>query len=1151
MALQDLLQDRILILDGAMGTAIQAHDLEPSDFGGPALDGCNEHLTRTRPDVIRGIHEAHLEAGADIIETNTFGATRIVLDEYDLGPLARELNREAAQLAREAADAYTTPGKPRFVAGSIGPTTRALTVTGGVTFTELQDAYREQALGLLEGGVDALLVETTQDTLNLKAASLGIETAQEELDRHVPLMLSCTIEPTGTMLGGQPVEAFWASVEHLNPLTVGLNCATGPEFMTDHVRSLSDLAPTAIAVYPNAGLPNEDGSYPETPTSLAEKMTRFVEEGWVNVVGGCCGTTPKHIEALTELVEDHAPRPLPGGRDRIRHVSGLDHLEIDPANRPYLIGERTNVIGSRGFKERIQEGAYEAAAEIGRDQVRGGAHMLDVCLADPDRDEARDTRKLLEHLRSMVKAPLVIDSTDADVIELALRMTPGKCIVNSINLEDGLERFQEVVPLLKRYGAAVIVGCIDEEGMARTVERKLEVARRSHRILTEEWGIPAEDIIFDPLVFPCATGDEDYEGTAIATLDAVEAITEAFPRCTTVLGVSNVSFGLPPAGREVLNSVFLHRAVARGLTMAIVNTQGIRRYPSIPQEERDLCDAILQGSAEAVEAFTAHFRDRDPTKRKSGFADLPLEERIARRIVEGTKQGLTEDLTRALETYEPLEVINGPLMEGMAEVGQLFNDNELIVAEVLRSAEAMKAAVSHLEPHMDRADTATKGKVLLATVKGDVHDIGKNLVDIILTNNGYDVVNLGIKVPPETLIQAVREHDPDLLGLSGLLVKSARQMVRTVTDLREAGVDVPVLVGGAALSKRFTATRIAPEYPGPTVYARDAMQGLDLSNQLVSADREHLLERTREEYAEIEATGGGRAKRKDRDTSHEPLSHTHPVPQPPDLQRHEVHDVPLREVWAYVNPTMLYSKHLGLRGRFEQLLEEGDGKAQELHRVVEALKSEVIEQDLMQPRGVYRFLPAHGDGDDVVVYDPKSLEGPGDPEVLEVFEFERQDQHPRRCLADWVRPRGRGEMDHIALFTVTAGQGIREQANAWKEEGEYLKSHALQALALETAEGFAELLHEQLRADWGFPDPPDLTKRDLFRANYRGRRVSFGYPACPNLEDQRKLFTLLEPETIGVDLTEGYMMDPEASVSALVFHHPEAVYFNVRDAREG
>lgn len=825
---------RILVFDGAMGTSIQALDLGPEDFGGEALEGCNEWLTRVKPEAILGIHREFLEAGADVIETNTFGSTPLVMGEYDLSHEARALSRESAELARRALEGFDTPDRPRFVAGSMGPTTRAISVTGGITFPELRENYCVQAAGLLEGGADLLILETSQDTLNVKAGTLGVQDAMRETGIVVPLIVSGTIEPMGTMLAGQGVEALYVSLEHLDLFAIGLNCATGPKFMTDHIRSLSAMSSIPVSCIPNAGLPDEDGNYNETPEMLSETLGRFAREGWLNIVGGCCGTTPAYTRALARAVDGVPPRKPQG--ERISRVSGIEYLSLEEENRPIIVGERTNVIGSRVFKKLIQAEDFEQGAEIARRQVRGGAHIIDICLADPDREEMDDMIRFMDRVTRKVKVPFMIDSTDAEVLEAALIRCQGKAVINSINLEDGEERFEAVVPLARRYGAALVVGCIDEDrkqGMAVTRERKLEVAERSHRLLTEKYGVPEQDIIFDPLVFPCATGDENYLGSAVATIEGVRAIKERFPRVKTILGISNVSFGLPHAGREVLNAVFLYHNVKAGLDLAIVNSEKLQRYASISEEEKQLSENLLWNRGDdPVAEFAAFYRDKKPKVSAADRAKKPLEERLADYIIEGSRDGLTADLDEILKTKRPLEIINGPLMTGMDEVGRLFNNNELIVAEVLQSAEAMKAAVNHLEPHMEKSETSSRGKVMLATVKGDVHDIGKNLVEIVLGNNGYEIVNLGIKIPPNEIIEAARKHEPDVIGLSGLLVKSAQQMISTAQDMRDAGVNCPVLVGGAALTKKFTQGRIAPEYEGPVIYCRDAMDGLEVVNQL-------------------------------------------------------------------------------------------------------------------------------------------------------------------------------------------------------------------------------------------------------------------------------------------------------------------------------
>ncbi len=1147
--LKALLQQRILVLDGAMGTAIQAQNLGPADFGGPELDGCNEHLNLTRPEIIRAIHRSYFDAGADLVETNTFGATSVVLAEYDLASEARRINRAAAELARQAAAACSTPQRPRFVAGSIGPTTKTISVTGGITFDELAAAYCEQALGLIEGGADLLLLETTQDTINLKAGLIGIDQAQAELDTEIPIAVQGTIEPMGTLLAGQDAEAFYTSLMHRDLLWLGFNCATGPEFMTDHIRTLAALSRFPVACLPNAGLPDEDGKYNETPEMLANTIGRFIESGWLNVTGGCCGTGPEHIRLLTQTAAGAPPR-IPAHHPETR-VSGIEALVVDQDTRPVVVGERTNVLGSRRFRRLIAHGAFEEAAEIGRRQVRNGAHILDICLQDPDRDELADITAFLDLVTKKVKCPIMLDSTDSRVIAESLKRLQGKSIINSVNLEDGEARFQAIAPLARAYGAALVVGCIDddkEQAQAITRQRKLEIALRSHALLTQKYGIPEQDIIFDPLVFPAGTGDANYIGSAAETLAGVQLIKEALPNTKTILGISNVSFGLPPAGREVFNSVFLYHCVQAGLDLAIVNSEMMQRYNSIPEIERELSENLIwHRGPDPVAAFAAHFRDKAPTATAEERRTLPLDERLALAIIEGSKEGLAADLDEALQERPPLEVINGPLMAGMDEVGRQFNANQLIVAEVLQSAEAMKFAVAHLEPYMERAEAATKGKVILATVKGDVHDIGKNLVDIILSNNGYQVINLGIKVPPQDLIDACQEHRPDIVGLSGLLVKSAQMMVETARDFRQAGVNPPLLVGGAALSNRFTRLRIAPEYAGLVAYAQDAMSGLALANTLQDADERQTLAAALE--IETDQMLQAAQERAAADPAAAPaavapaqIRHDFPVPNPPDLRLHTLKDYDLAEIFPYINPQMLYVRHLGYQGRFAEALEREEKAALELRESVRRVEDVMLARPDLNANAVFKFFPCRSDGQTLLIY------GPDGQNVLEKFYFGRQQRREGLCLADYARPVGSPQPDYVAMFTTTIGPGVRALSEEWKERGEFLNSHILQVLALESAEAFAELLHQQIRQMWGFGDPQSITYPDLFRAQYRGRRYSFGYPACPRLEDQEQLFRLLEvTANIGVELTEGYMMDPEGSVSALVFHHPEAKYFNLSE----
>ena len=1174
-ALRELMGQRVLVLDGAMGTMLQQRDLSATDFGGAALEGCNEVLVRTRPDVVLDIHRKYFAAGADIVETNTFGGTPLVLGEYGLAPEAHELNKRAAELARQAAEEFAKPGRPRFVAGSMGPTTKAITVTGGVTFEGLRENYYVQAKGLVEGGADLLLVETCQDTRNIKAALLAIEKLSREIGHPVPVVVSVTIEPMGTMLAGQTVEAMWASLKHAKPLAFGMNCATGPEFMTDHIRTLSGSTGEFVSCYPNAGLPDEEGKYLETPTSLAAQLEKFVDHGWLNLVGGCCGTTEKHIAAIAQMAEGKKPRVRPAEAHRAVY-SGIETVEADESTRPLLVGERTNVIGSRLFKNLVAEEKWEEASEIARRQVKGGAHIVDVCLQSTERDEKKDIEPFYEKLIRKVKAPLMVDTTDPAAVEMALSYCQGKAVINSINLEDGEEKFEKVVPIAHAYGAAVVVGCIDEDKLqaqAFTRERKLEIAQRSYQLLTKKYGLDPEDIIFDPLVFPCATGDENYIGGAVETMEGIRAIKKAIPDVRTILGISNVSFGLPAGAREVVNSVFLYYCTKAGLDLAIVNTEKLERFASIPEQERELAEnllfqhppkhvdarnskaPLLKGAPASwreqskeqraainqfhIAAITEHFRTAKKKERVRA-EDLPLDERLGNYIIQGTRDGLIEDLEiKRGEGAAPLDIINGPLMAGMAEVGRLFNANELIVAEVLQSAEAMKAAVGHLEQFMEKADTAKRGKIVLATVKGDVHDIGKNLVEIILKNNGYDVVNLGIKVPPEELIKAYQQHHPDAIGLSGLLVKSAQQMVVTASDLKDAGIAIPLLVGGAALSGKFTQTKIAPSYGNAVCYAKDAMTGLRLMNELMDpATRATVLQEHKA------AAGDGVSV-----TTTVTVKDLTPVPrsskvrtdlpiEPVGYLDRRVRLVPdLREVWSYINPFMLFGRHLGYKGDFEKQLAAREPKAVELFQAMEEVREEAAK--FMKVRAVWQFFEAESDGERLKVFRP------GEPEPAHTWNFKRQATGERLCLSDYILPARDGRRDHLAVFVVTAGEGVRERAEAAKNAGYYFRSHGLQALAIETAEACAEWLHRRIREDWGYPDPAALTMAQRFTSKYQGKRYSFGYPACPELEDQAAIWKLLKPEEIGVQLTEGFMMDPEASVSALVLIHPDCKYFSV------
>jgi len=1139
--LKQALSEKVLVVDGPTGTMIHGMTLTAADYGGADLEGCCEHLILTKPQTLADVVASYLEVGADISKTGTFSGTPLVLGEFGVADKAYEINRKIAELTLNLAQKFSTPVKPRWVAGSMGPTTKALSVTGGIEFLELVKNFEVQAEGLYDGGVDYFLIETCQDTRNIKAALMGIDRVNQKKGLALPIAVSGTIEPMGTMLAGQTAEALAISLHHRDLLYLGLNCATGPEFMTDSIRSLAQLSKCPVGCAPNAGLPDEDGKYLESPEMMSRVLRGFGEKSWINLIGGCCGTTPAHIKAFVELAREINPRKAPHLKGR-SFVSGIDWVEVTEEVRPLLVGERTNVIGSRLFKNLVTEEKWEEASEIAKRQIKNQAQIIDICLANPDRDEFADMKKFLESVVRKVSVPLMIDSTDSKVIAMALTYSQGKAFINSINLEDGEERFEEICPLAREFGAAIVVGCIDDDpqqGMGVSLERKLEIAERSFQLLTNKYGIPAEDIYWDALVFPCGTGDQQYAGSAVATIDALGALKKKFPGTKTVLGVSNVSFGLPSAGREVLNSVFLYHCTKSGLDLAIVNSEKLERFAEIPPEEIQLCDDLLWNRGpNPIAGFNAHFGVK-VTRKKISKENFTLEERLARYIIEGSRDGLIEDLELARQVYKPLDIINGPLMAGMDEVGRLFNDNKLIVAEVLQSAEAMKLAVKTLEAHMEKTSASLRGRVVLATVKGDVHDIGKNLVEIILSNNGFEVVNLGIKIPSQELIEAQKKYNPSLIGLSGLLVKSAQQMVETAADMAAAGITTPILVGGAALTRNFVDRKIAPAYTtGVVEYANDAMDGLDLAKQIVIPEKfidlQSKIKLRRSQLAARVSTPSNAFDPGEVRSSSIAIQESPLVPT--DLSRHRL-ELPLDRVWNFINPLMLYGKHLGVSGLHIRDFDNPDHKKSAAIRdLVHELMSDA--KSWMKARSVFQFFRANSDGNSLSVF-PEIGETP-----LVTWKFKRQQVQDGLCLADMVNPAGRPQ-DYVCLFVTSALGPIREKADELKERGEFLKSHALLSLALETAEASAEMLHSQLRAQWGFPDHPDMKMMDRFQARYRGKRYSFGYPACPELEYQKELFELLKPEEMGVTLTEGFMMSPESSVSALVFSHPTASYFGV------
>ena len=1157
--LQNDLKNRILLLDGAMGTMIQKQNLTADDFGGEKYEGCNDYLVLTKPEIIKNIHKEYLKSGSDIIETNSFGALDIVLKDYDLEDRAFEMCKRAAELVNETILEYRSenPDDTRhlYVAGALGPSNKSISVTGGVTFDELVHTYYTAVSGLLAGGVDLILFETIQDTRNLKAAYLGLKKAMEE-NYTVPLMLSFTIESTGTTLAGQTADAFYYAVNHMHPFSVGLNCATGPEFMTQFLKTLNDISNTYISVYPNAGLPNEDGEYEETPVTLANKLEPFFKNKYLNIVGGCCGTTPDYIKKIKEKTVNYEPRNIDKDKN-FNNLSGLISLET-PKDRPIYVGERTNVIGSRIFKNLIAQEKFDEATEVARLQIKGDADVIDVCLANPDRDEVSDMKAFLEKVSKFAKVPIMLDSTDINVVEKGLTYLQGKGIINSINLEDGEEKFKKMAEVIKEFGAAVVVGLIDEEGMAVSLEKKIKVARRSYELLTKKYGIDERDIIFDTLVFPVATGDQKYIGSASATIEAIREIKKEMPNVKTILGVSNISFGLPIAGREVLNTYYMNKAYEAGLDFAIVNTEKIIPMAEISDEEKELSENILfHTDDENVSKFANFYRDKKATKKKVDVSNLTVEEKVANLVVEGSKKDLTILLDELLKKYTPIEIINGPLMTGMDEVGRLFNKNDLIVAEVLQSAEVMKASVAHLEQFMEKDESSVKGKIIMATVKGDVHDIGKNLVGIIIGNNGYEVIDLGINTPAEKIRDAVVKEKADFLGLSGLLVKSATEMVNTVAVLREAGISIPIFVGGAALTEKFTVNKIEPAYENNIViYSKDAMTALSDLNKMIDEKkfeefreylqkrRDLLLIKDEKELQKLKVKQTV-SDIKDKDGTFDyskieiPKYNFEKIYKPETLNKQIITNIKAKDVFPFINLQMLIGKHLGLKWIVGKMLEKQDPRTVKMYNEIK----EIIEHgdEYFDITAIYKYFPVRRKyGKEKNEF---SLEILSDDltEVIETFNFPRQKYGQYLSLNDYVNPNG---IDYVGFFVVTAGEKSRIVSNELKAKGEFYKGHLVNSIGLELAEATSEYIHQIMRKDVGIIDK-ELQTEDILKANYQGNRYSFGYPACPDLSDQKKLFKLLKPEIYGIKLTDEFMMYPEASVSAIVFSQPFCKYFNM------
>ena len=1169
--LAEQLEKRVLFLDGAMGTAVHEYDLSiDKDYMG--CENCTEILVQSRPELIQQIHESFLLAGSDAVETDTFGANPLVLAEFDLADKTEAINIEAARIARAACEKFATPDRPRFVIGSMGPGTKLLTL-GNTTWPEMFDSYRRQALGLIDGGVDALLIETAQDLLQIKCAlgaCLDALSTRGKTTDDLPIMVQVTIETTGTMLLGTEIGAAAVALSSYPIMSLGLNCATGPTEMTEHVQWLGRHWPGRISVLPNAGLPvlvEGRTEYPLKPKPFAAHVKRFVDECGVSFVGGCCGTTPQHIEALVAAVGDRAPadalRQLPAPACTSLYSSVDFRQDTSILN----IGERTNASGSRAFKRLLEAEDWDGIVSLARSQIREGSHVIDVNVDYAGRDNADDMSRIVSSLVRQVNAPLMLDSTQVPTIEAGLKRAGGKCLINSANLEDGEEKFATMCDLARRYGAGLVLGCIDEdpdEAMARTADRKVAIASRMVDMAVTRYGLAAQDLLIDPLVLPISTGMDKDRRSGLETIEGTRRIAEALPDCQITCGLSNISFGLKPAARVALNSVFLHELVRAGMTSAIVHVSKILPKNKIPQPQWDAALALIYDrkpqspatledgtqTSDPLQIFIDLFTDETTTEARQDLKTLPLEERLQRHIIDGEKQNLIETLDEALGRFAPLEIINDHLLAGMQVVGELFGSGQMQLPFVLQSAEVMKMSVAHLEPHMDRVEGRRRGMIVLATVRGDVHDIGKNLLDIILSNNGFDVVNLGIKQPISSILEAWREHKADAIGLSGLLVKSVNVMEDNLKELTAQNVRVPILLGGAALSRHYCESHLRGCYQGPVYYGKDAFDGLRLMDYLTT-DRSAALDEEIEqrlqkresaapppaETAAADQPAGGvavaSATRSDVRTDVD-------VPEPPFWGDRVIESVPLDEVYAYINKVALY------RGQWQ--FKKGRSSAEDYQKLIEdqvdplfdRMARECRDDETLQPRVVYGYFPCASSGDDLILYDPK------DPDrSLEQFSFPRQSGRKNLCISDFFRAADSGGRDVIGLTCVTVGSEVSRHARKLFEADEYSEYLYLHGFGVECAEALAELWHKRMRQELGIDGDDAPRVRDLFTQKYRGSRYSFGYPACPDLSDQDKLFRLLDPQRIGCTLTENWQIDPEQSTSAIVVHHPEAKYFVV------
>ena len=1229
----------VMVFDGAMGTNLQVQNLTADDFGGPEYEGCNEYLVFTNPKAVEIVHRGFLEAGADVIETDTFGGTAIVLAEYDLADRAYELNKTAAALARRVADEYSTPEKPRFVAGSMGPGTKLPTL-GHIDFDTLKDSYVEQAQGLIDGGVDLMLVETCQDVLQIKAALNGIEEAFTATGTRLPLMVSVTMEQQGTMLVGTEMAAALTILEPYPIDILGLNCATGPDLMKDHVRHLAEQSPFVISCIPNAGLPENVGGnavYRLTPMELRMSLMHFIEDLGVQVIGGCCGTRPEHIAQLAELAKDLRPKqrpvrsplaPLEKGGNRAAVSIGHD-LATDPSTaaplskggwgdprpalnytpaaasiyspQPYdqdnsflIVGERLNASGSKKCREMLNAEDWDGLVALARSQVKEGAHVLDVNVDYVGRDGERDMHELVSRLVTNVTLPLMLDSTEWEKMEAGLKVAGGKCILNSTNYEDGDERFFKVLELAKKYGAGIVVGTIDEDGMARSAEKKFQIAQRAYRDALE-YGLPAHEIFFDTLALPISTGIEEDRVNGRETIESIRLIRENLPGSHIMLGVSNVSFGLSPVARVTLNSVFLHEAMQVGLDGAIVSAAKILPLAKIDPEHQKICRDLIYDrrefdgdivSYDPLTKLTTLFEGKSLKKKEAIAKNLPIDEQLKQHIIDGERIGLDDALAKALETHPPLEIINVFLLDGMKVVGELFGSGQMQLPFVLQSAQTMKSAVAYLEPYMEKSDSdgSGKGTFIIATVKGDVHDIGKNLVDIILSNNGYKVVNLGIKQPVDAIIQAYREHHADCIAMSGLLVKSTAFMKDNLETFNQEGITVPVILGGAALTPKFVHEDCQKTYNGRVVYGKDAFSDLHFMDKLMPAKAAENWDDLKGFLDEAEETGDRRQE----------TEGTHPYPSqegtdslaiqnpkskiqnPEDTTRSDAvdpaiarptppfwgtrvltpADISLEEVFSYLDLQALFVGQWQFRKPQEQSREEYDAFLKEtVHPILDKWKARILAENLLHPQLVYGYFPCLAEGNSLYIYDPAVMGNPDMeannrlplPEPVATFTFPRQKSMRRLCIADFFLPKELakpGKFDVFPMQAVTVGEVATEFAQTLFKADQYTDYLYYYGLSVQTAEALAEWCHTRIRHELGFGDAEPETLREILQQRYQGSRYSFGYPACPNMADQPVQLELLGSDRIGMTIDESEQLYPEQSTTAIVAYHPAAKYFS-------